>query len=197
MNPYETLGVARTADGEVVRKAYRRKAQKLHPDKQGGSEAAFRAIQIAYDVLSDPDRKARYDQTGETAQRPTTESQALSYIAALLPQILDSGMPVSTLRLIDMLKNKAEFDSRAQQLERQKWEQMLTRRQDALQRVSRGPLRMILDSDIARITQGLQQIDERLVVIARADEIISEHSYASDPVMQGYSMFTVSVTVSA
>src|SRR5438477_5807596 len=64
---YETLGVARTADADEVRKAYRKLARKYHPDLNPGdksSEERFKNVQEAYDVLSDPKKRQMYDQYG-------------------------------------------------------------------------------------------------------------------------------------
>lgn len=60
MNYYETLGVNHTTSPAGIKQAYRRLASKHHPDK-GGDEDAFKRIQEAYDVLSDPQKKAEYD----------------------------------------------------------------------------------------------------------------------------------------
>lgn len=66
---YETLGVARDADAEAVKKAYRRLALKHHPDRapegeREAAEARFKEISEAYEVLSDPEKRARYDRLG-------------------------------------------------------------------------------------------------------------------------------------
>ena len=61
---YEILGVSKTATHDEIRKAYRKKAVKLHPDK-GGSEEAFQELQQAYEVLSDDDKRKVYDTYGE------------------------------------------------------------------------------------------------------------------------------------
>ena len=71
-NPYQALDLDRSAPPEAIRAAYRKKAREHHPDK-GGNVAEFQAIQVAYDVLSDPERKARYDQTGETHHEKETK----------------------------------------------------------------------------------------------------------------------------
>ena len=64
---YEILGVDRDADGEAIKKAYRRLALKYHPDRNGGSveaEEKFKEATEAYEVLREPEKRARYDRFG-------------------------------------------------------------------------------------------------------------------------------------
>ena len=64
---YETLGIPRAADEDEIRKAYRRLARKYHPDLNPGDTAAedrFKAVQEAYDILSDAKKRKMYDQFG-------------------------------------------------------------------------------------------------------------------------------------
>ncbi|MFT8243313.1 DnaJ C-terminal domain-containing protein [Roseomonas sp. BN140053] len=63
-DPYQTLGVSRTASAEEIRKAYRALAKKNHPDLNPGDAAAeerFKAASTAHDLLSDPEKRARFD----------------------------------------------------------------------------------------------------------------------------------------
>jgi molecular chaperone DnaJ len=69
---YKVLGVARTANEDEIKQAYRRLATKWHPDRNEGSSEAeekFKEITEAYDVLRDPDKRAAYDRFGEAGLR--------------------------------------------------------------------------------------------------------------------------------
>ncbi len=63
---YNILGVQKSASKDEIKKAYRTLAHKYHPDKQGGDEAKFKEINEAYSVLSDDQKRAQYDQFGQT-----------------------------------------------------------------------------------------------------------------------------------
>ena len=64
---YQLLGVDRDADADTLKRAYRRMARQYHPDvnKDPGAEEKFKEIGRAYEVLGDPQTRARYDQFGE------------------------------------------------------------------------------------------------------------------------------------
>jgi len=64
---YETLGVSRDASPKEIKRAYRKGAMRYHPDKNPGDEEAehwFKELSEAYEILSDPDKRMRYDQFG-------------------------------------------------------------------------------------------------------------------------------------
>jgi molecular chaperone DnaJ len=67
---YEILGVAKDVDQDAIKKAYRKMAMQFHPDKNPGSKEAeekFKEAAYAYEILSEPDKRAKYDRFGHAA----------------------------------------------------------------------------------------------------------------------------------
>jgi hypothetical protein len=77
---YEILNVAPDADAEELRAAFRRLSKKVHPDA-GGSDALFVQVKDAYDLLSDPARRAEYDRSLATQPAvPGEQAQVVAYV---------------------------------------------------------------------------------------------------------------------
>ena len=73
-DPYEVLGISRSAGADEIKSAYRRLARRYHPDvnpNDPSAEEKFKEVGAAYSVLSDPDKRARFDQYGTTEDQPS------------------------------------------------------------------------------------------------------------------------------
>ncbi|MEX1997618.1 MAG: molecular chaperone DnaJ [Candidatus Andersenbacteria bacterium] len=64
-NYYQILGITQDASADEIKRAYRRMAHQYHPDKKGGDEEKFKQVNAAYQVLSDEQKRAQYDQFGQ------------------------------------------------------------------------------------------------------------------------------------
>ena len=90
---YEVLGVPRDADQDAIRRAYRRLARKLHPDLNSDSDAEdrFKELGEAYEVLSDPDKRERYDRLGANWRQQEQEAPDASFEEFFARQGFGSG----------------------------------------------------------------------------------------------------------
>lgn len=82
MDPYEELGVPKGADRETVSKAYKRRARKLHPDRNKDPNAgeAMARCNLARDILIDPVRRARFDSTGNAGNALDPDQEAIKMV---------------------------------------------------------------------------------------------------------------------
>jgi curved DNA-binding protein len=81
---YSILGVAKNSSSEDLKKSYRRLARKYHPDMNPGDKAAenrFKEVTEAYEVLSDAEKRRRYDQFGQYVNQPSSSSRSASSTA--------------------------------------------------------------------------------------------------------------------
>lgn len=112
---YTTLGLTADATPEQIKEAYRRLAMKYHPDRSNGDAAKaewmgakFKYIKEVYECLSDPERRAHYDQTGADIKAgPSIESEALQEVVKLFTLAIEVGAEEP----LDFVRSKiSEFD---------------------------------------------------------------------------------------
>lgn len=99
-SPYDTLGVPKDATKADIKRAFKQKAKKHHPDRTGGSAEAMSEINVAYSILSNPGRRSQFDSGGSTTRMPTPDENARSLIMqAVLGAIDQTDDNVDVLRV--------------------------------------------------------------------------------------------------
>lgn len=88
MNPYQALGLdeGQPLTSDLVEKAHRARRGAAHPDRHGGDTSKMTELNLARDILKNPERKARYDQTGSTS---TGEASRDELIATVLGNLIE------------------------------------------------------------------------------------------------------------
>jgi len=184
---YQILGIRRAAAQDEIQRAYRRKAKTLHPDG-GGSVKAFSELSTAYTVLSDPNRRERYDRTGEIEPlRPNNlDVSAIEVIAQKLGLIIHAECDVTSVDIDalieqaireDIAERNAGISSLRRAMERAR------RLRDRVKRKADGQANMlarVLDWHETTAKSRIKQSEEAVGSMERALEILKDYSFADD-----------------
>lgn len=194
MNLYDDLGVPPDATAETIKRAYKRKAQKAHPDR-GGKAEAFHAIQRAYDVLGDEQRRARYDSTGDTGTPPDPLGHARKAVGEMFIRCLDSSN-IDYTDLIAAVRAKIDQDIFNTNSISSKLRQIIRKREQALKRLrykakGEGFVQQMIKGSIVQLQQGIRTNElekERLYLMLK---VLGEYEYQYDSNVQQCHPFSI------
>lgn len=169
---YDILGVKRDANGDELKKAFRRKSSTAHPDK-GGSNEEMALVNRAYSVLGDPARRARYDETGDEAAEQPIEQGARQFILQAFAEALGQPQEVNS---VEFARKKAEREKAAAGDAARNMERMAAklrvRRAKVKVREGDNLMHALIDQQIAELTtrraaaeQGIRLFDAALVAL--------------------------------
>jgi curved DNA-binding protein CbpA len=194
---YEALGVPRNADEDTIKRAYKSRAGKAHPDREGGSHEAMRALTVAKSVLLDPERRARYDQTGDDRQRPPLNREAISTLVDLFRQLVECAP--SHVDLIELVRQNIRSNQermRAEISQRAEKRKTLAKRRARLKFSGTGPnfIGEFMDQQIAKLNGEIESIQRNIEVGDAAHELAAAYAYTpeEEPPRPGGMMFTTS-----
>lgn len=103
MTLYDTLGINKDATEKEIKEAFKSKAKENHPDKKGGDTDKMVAINKAYSVLGDKERKEKYDTTGST-ENTSFENKFIQYVNEVFMRIVNETEDVKTSDVIKIFK---------------------------------------------------------------------------------------------
>lgn len=188
---YDTLGVSPDASPEDIKAAHRRAVKQNHPDA-GGNTDAFRAVQRAYDVLSDPKHRARYDATGSTDtmnREDRISAMAQERFGAMLIEILQSDDPfvfrrdwvAEAKRQAGKDRTRITAELKAIKAKQAQAEKLAARFKTT---APRNIPRDVLAHVGREIGRTIAQAEEKLEVLARYEQILADYEFEADKAPQ-------------
>jgi curved DNA-binding protein CbpA len=179
MTHYETLGVPPDASPEDIKRAFRRKASQHHPDREGGDAQKMAAVNRAWLVLQDPDKRKRYDETGEDADEPPVEAQARDLLASMFAAVIDKAED-SFAKLVGQLLDHERREVQQKRAAAEKNRTRLERRRKKI-KVKEGEniVHHLIDAKLAEIERGIAAGEKVLQVIAAATCMLE--AYEDEP----------------
>ena len=160
-NHYKTLGVDRDATPEQIRAARRKKASSAHPDK-GGTDGQMQDINRAYAVLSDPDLRKRYDETGADAPaEPAARQVAMQTFAQILLEVV-SRDNVNLVKEVERRSRTAKVNLASQETDARRKITRLEARLKKLRFIGNGIdlVRNTIEGAVADERRKLAQIEQ-------------------------------------
>lgn len=172
---YDTLGVKPDATPDEVKAAYRRKAQATHPDKAGGDEDEFKKAGKAYEVLSDPAKRAAYDEHGDASLEATREGMLDELLEQMFNEALGRGGNVVELvqSILDENASALPIKRSAQQMDRD----ALARRLPKVTTKNGAPnvFERLVKRKIAAIDKDLATLDGAIATISMARARLADY----------------------
>jgi curved DNA-binding protein CbpA len=183
MNPYQELGLDPNCSQEDIKQQYRTLAHQHHPDR-GGDAERFKRISLAYEVLSDPERRARYDGTGQIDQDQGIRGEALERLG----NMINHYVPNSNNELEDLIaKMRADINQAANQVEielannqRQIDNARIAHRKLRLKNTGENILKIFVENLITRHESTAVVLLRRRLVLKLMSEMLDNYHYGDN-----------------
>lgn len=194
-NLYDILGVDESATAEEIKEAYRNSSKENHPDK-GGSSEKMAEINHAHAILINPDKRERYDNTGEEYDQPFDQkfnSFVQEVFMALVDQCKENDIAhVDLIKAFkkhvltvegNIYKNKAEYKKQISKLEK-----VLKRVKSSKKNLIGNVIQMNIDD----LKKKIKACESDLEFIGSCKEVLESYNYEIDPKQEeNYSGFYI------
>jgi curved DNA-binding protein CbpA len=194
-NLYVILGISKDASDDEIKKAYRDKAKLYHPDMKNGNRETFVKIQLAYEVLSDLEKRKKYDETGSYDEHIpyNVELKAIEYIVVAFDKSLNeyiqinlsgSNFMINKLVLDDIISRLvSNFSSEIKTTKMNK--NTIIKVSDSLEKLrpkikykkddNRNILDKVIEGKLNAVKKDLDVCDLKIETINKAQEILKDY----------------------
>lgn len=188
MNFYETLGLSEEATDAEIKKAYREKAKEAHPDK-GGDEESFKQLARAYEVLSDGEKRAKYDR-GEPFETEDRNTKARRNLCKAFDSIINGGLfdpdHSDLFKLIDGEINEMTLTMEG---DIENVEISIRNLENIKDRVGLELFKESIDAQIGIKRMEIEYITEQIAIAGLMKELIEDGEYRRDEEDHGDNIF--------
>lgn len=180
---YDALGVKPDASQAEIKKAYRTKAKEAHPD-QGGTREAFDRLLHAVNVLTDPDRRRHYDETGDDQGKVVIDfalAKALEFISLTLRGIIGKEKEPERIDIIGRLHENIRSKRADLGDDLKACDEFLRRAGKIVKRFKskRGhnQIQRLLELEMASVENDKIALTAKLAEMDKAEEIVANHTF--------------------
>lgn len=184
-NLYAVLGVNQDDTTEVIKGAYRKLANIHHPDKCTGDVDQFKQIRMAWEVLSDDQKRKIYDDTGRISHGVDNEEGVLrSSLVGLLISIIDSYEDMARMNLLGDAKNRLQNEIKKNEQAAVNNEKLIAKREKVLGRLTctsgENIVAIALQTQIEQFKNQAVEIEKAIVGFNRMIDMLGDYVYEVD-----------------
>lgn len=181
---YDTLGVPRDADGKTIKRAYRKKSMKAHPDR-GGSEERMANLNQAYQCLADPVRRETYDRFGQDVHGFVLDQRVKGLICKTFAKVVEeceNGMLDTTKQRLRSHMDRIQAVIAQATVSRDKLQRKRSKvkSKDGEQNL----FHLVVDDKIKHLSVALQQMELDFKITKSALDVLNQYESDDDFVSQ-------------
>jgi len=181
INLYDILGVSKNATFEEIKTKYKSLAQQHHPDK-GGDPDLFKKIKHAYEVLSDPINRKRYDTTGHYDDGPNIQTEALDHLSNLFFKLVPT-INADLDDLVLVMKNESRQEKEDVNNNINACNNHIQKLNKIINKIKKKSnsgenfLKMFAENQLKMVHNELQNLKKRIAVLDVVIEILEDYHY--------------------
>lgn len=192
IDPYEILGVDPKADKEEIKKAYRRKAKKHHPDR-GGEQKDMSILLLCYDTLLDDEKRQRFDNNGEMdgVDTPPKDNKAYNYLTKkageLVSSMMEKGISLLTTDMILLFSTAIQEELKGVPAKIMKLERGRKELEKCKKKFKQKPGSTEEDFLIVWLTREVQNFDKNIaaleasmLIMQQAKAVVDSYTFEMD-----------------
>lgn len=186
MDPYKILMVDIKTPADLIKQSYRDLSKRWHPDKLHGDAEKFKEIAEAYEILSDPEKKKMYDETGLVYNEKQMEKKAQELVHQVFKTLIGQYGMERILSMDVIAELKSLMDMGIQEVDKKIME--AKKEMAVAERVlgkftfkeEHNPIKDLLEADIHRHEATIRQMKSETVIAKRTYSLLKNYKFQSD-----------------